>query len=95
MKDWHFEHMQKTIVRYVFGLSGDEKGSSWKQKLHKKYGGNLANVRGNIVFDIRHGVTREEVAEFLDKVKYDTSFSKQRKIAGSLERIKELEMGKR
>jgi hypothetical protein len=26
MRDWHFEHMQKTIVKYVFGLSESEKG---------------------------------------------------------------------
>jgi hypothetical protein len=94
MRDWHLEHMQKTIVKYVFGLSEGEKGSSWKQKLHKKYGGNLANVRRNIDFDIRHRVTREEVAKFLNKVGHDSSFSKQRKIAGSIERIKELEIEK-
>jgi hypothetical protein len=95
MKDWHFKHMQKTIVKYVFGLTEDEKGSKWKVNQHKKYSGNLTNVRRNIDFDIRHGVTKEEVAEFLDKVQYDSSFSKQRKIVGSIERIKELETEKR
>jgi hypothetical protein len=94
MKDWHFEHMQKTIVKYVFGLSESEKSSPWKQKQHKKYGGNITNVRRNIDFDIRHGVTREEVTEFLNKVEHDSSFSKQRKITGSIERIKELEIEK-
>ena len=94
LKDWHFEHMQKTIVKYVFGLSESEKSSSGKQKQHKKYGGNITNVRRNIDFDIRHGVTREEVTEFLNKVEYDSSFSKQRKIAGSIERIKELAIEK-
>jgi hypothetical protein len=92
MKDWHFEHMQKTIVKYVFGLSENEKGSSWKQKQHKKYGGNITNVRRNIDFDIRHGVTKGEVTEFLNKIKLDSSFSKQRKVQGSMERIKELEI---
>ena len=92
MKEWHFEHMQKTILKYVFGLSESEKGSSWKQKQHKKYSGNITNVRRNIDFDIRHGVTREEVAKFLNKVEHDSSFSKQRKIVGSIERIKELEI---
>ena len=91
MKDWHFEHMQKTIVKYVFGLSETERGSSWKVKQHKKYGGNLGNVRRNINFDIKHGVTREEVIAFLDKVLDDSSFSDLRKIVGSKERIKELE----
>jgi hypothetical protein len=64
MKDWHLEHMQKTIVKYVFGLIEDEKGSKWKVNQHKKYGGNLANVLGNIDFDIRHGVTKDEVLIF-------------------------------
>jgi hypothetical protein len=95
MKDWHFEHMQKTIVKYVFGLSEDEKGSKWKVNQHKKYSGNLMNVRRNIDFDIRHGVSKEEVTRFLDKIQYDSSFSKQRKIEGSIERIKELETEKR
>jgi hypothetical protein len=95
MKEWHFEHMQKTIVKYVFGLTEDEKDSKWKVYQHKKYSGNLTNVRRNIDFDIRHGVTKEEVTRFLDKVQYDPSFSKQRMIVGSIERIKELEIEKR
>jgi hypothetical protein len=94
MKEWHLEHMQKTIVRYVFGLSEVEKGSPWKMKQHRKYGGNLGNVRKNINFDIKHGVTREEVTEFLEKVQNDSSFSDQRKIEGSNERIKELQQQK-
>jgi hypothetical protein len=94
MKEWHFEHMQKTILKYVFGLSEEEKGSSYKQKLHKKYGGNLTNVRRNIGFDMKHGVTKEEVAEFLDKVQYDSSFSDLRKRVGSKERILELQQQK-
>jgi hypothetical protein len=91
MKEWHFEHMQKTVVKYVTGLSETEKGSPWKVKLHRKYSGNLANVRKNIRFDIRHGVTREEVTTFLDKVLNDPSFSDARRIAGSIDRIKELQ----
>jgi hypothetical protein len=93
MKDWHFEHMQKTIVKYVVGLSETEKGSSWKVKQHKKYSGNLANVRKNIRFDIQHEITREEVTAFLDKVLNDPSFSDTRRIAGSINRIKELQQG--
>ncbi|MDQ3975881.1 MAG: hypothetical protein M3264_05075 [Thermoproteota archaeon] len=66
--------MKKTILKYITGLSENEKVSKWKVKQHKKYGGNITNVRRNIDFDIRHGVTREEVTEFLDKVKHDSSF---------------------
>ena len=92
MKEWHFEHMQKTILKYVSGLTETEKGSPWKVKQHKKYGGNLVNVRRNINFDIRHGVTREEIIEFLDKVINDPLFSDIRKTADSKERIKELQL---
>jgi hypothetical protein len=94
MKDWHFEHMQKTILKYVFGLSEQEKGSSYKQKLHKKYGGNLTNVRRNIDFDIKHGVTKEEVTDFLNKIQNDPSFADRRKIEGSKERFEELRLEK-
>ena len=90
MRDWHFEHMQKTILKYVSGLSETEKNSSWKVKQHKKYGGNLPSVRRNINFDIKHGVTREEVTEFLDKVLNDPSFTDMRAVAGSIERIEDL-----
>ncbi|HZA64202.1 MAG TPA: hypothetical protein VE573_15105 [Nitrososphaeraceae archaeon] len=90
MKEWHFEHMQKMILKYVSGLTENEKQSSWKVKQHKRYGGNLPNVRRNIDFDILHGVTREEVSEFLDKIQNDSTFSDIRRVAGSIERIKDL-----
>ena len=89
MRDWHFEHMQKTILKYISGLTDTEKQSSWKVKKHKKYGGNLTSVRRNINFDMKHGVTREEVTEFLDRVQNDPSFWNVRK-KGSKERIAEL-----
>jgi hypothetical protein len=91
MRDWHFEHMKKTVLKYVTGLSETEKGSSWKVKQHKRYGGNLPNVRRNIRDDIQHGVTRDEVTAFLDKVLNDPSFSDVRAVADSIERIKELQ----
>ena len=91
MKDWHFEHMKKTVLKYITGLSETEKSSSWKVKQHKRYGGNLPNVRRNIKDDIQHGVTREEVAAFIDRVLNDPSFSDVRAVAGSIERIKELQ----
>ena len=92
MRDWHLEHMKKTILKYVSGLTENEKRSSWKVKQHKKYGGNLFNVRRNIKEDIQHGVTREEVTEFLNKVLNDPSFCDIRKNEGSKERIEELQL---
>jgi hypothetical protein len=92
MKEWHFEHMQKTVVKYVAGLSETEKGFPWKVRQHKKYGCNLPNVRKNINFDIKHGVTGEEVVAFLDKVLNDPSFSGIRNTTDSKDRIKELQL---
>jgi hypothetical protein len=94
MRDWHLENMKKTIVKYVGGLSEDDVKSKYKIRLHKKYKGNLAYVRRSIGDDIRHGVTREEVIEFLDNVLNDASFSEIRKNQGSEERIKELQIEK-
>ena len=88
--DWHFEHMQKTVLKYVSGLTETEKHSSWKVKQRKKYGGNLPSVCRNINFDIKHGVTREEVTVFLDKLLNDSSFTGMRSVEGGIERIKDL-----
>ena len=94
MREWHLEHMQKTILKYVSGLTETEKNSSWKVKQHKRYGGNVYNVRRNIKDDIQHGVTSGEVSKFLDRVQNDPSFSDIRRIAGSIERIKDLKIEK-
>ncbi|MDF2769345.1 MAG: hypothetical protein K0S91_2180 [Nitrososphaeraceae archaeon] len=86
--------MQKTIVKFVSGLSEIESGSSWKRKQHKKYSGNIGYVRRNIQFDIKHGVTREEVIAFLDKVRNDSSYSNVRENVGSKERLEQLQIEK-
>jgi hypothetical protein len=85
MKEWHLENMKKTIVTYVTGLS--KNANSYQKRQHKKYGGNLANVHRNIDFDIRHGVTIQEVLVFLDKVRNAPEFSNVRDIEGSIERL--------
>jgi transposase len=91
LKDWHFEHMQKTIVKFISGLSELESGYSWKKRQHKKYSGNLGYVRRSIQFDIKHGVSSQEVFTFLDKVRNDISFSDVRKNVGSGERLEQLQ----
>ncbi len=45
----------------------------WQKRQHKKNGGNIGNVCRSIDFDIKHGVTIEEVLVFLDKVRNDLS----------------------
>jgi nicotinic acid mononucleotide adenylyltransferase len=91
LKDWHFEHMQKTVVKFISGLSELESGSSWKKRQHKKYSGNIGYVRRSVQFDIKHGVSSEEVVTFLDRVRNDISFSDVRKNVGSGQRLEQLE----
>ena len=89
MKEWHLENMQKRVIKYVIGLSDD--ATSYQKKQHKKYGGNIVNVYKNIDFDIRHGVTREEVLLFLDKVRNDADFSNVRNSLGGVGRLDEIQ----
>ena len=86
MKEWHLENMKKTAVKYVTGIS--ENASSWQKKQHNKYGGRISNVQRSIDFDIRHGVTKDEVVTFLDKIRDDASYADIRdKECNSLERL--------
>jgi hypothetical protein len=88
LREWHFEHMQKTIIEYVTGIS--ENTTSLQKRLHKRYNGNLTYVRKNIGFDIKHGVTNEQVLAFLDKIKNDPSYADKQN-SDSRERLESLE----
>jgi exonuclease V gamma subunit len=83
MKEWHLENMKKTVVKFIMGLP--DNASSYQKKQHKKYSGNLANIHRSIQYDIRHGVTTEEVLAFLSKVRKDSEFSNVRKKQGIIE----------
>lgn len=88
MKQWHVEHMEKTVVKYVSGLA--ENASSWERKQHKRYC-NLANVCKQIDYDIKHGVTKDQVTVFLQNVRNQSSFAKVRNNDGSIGRLDEIE----
>jgi hypothetical protein len=88
MREWHVEHMEKTVVKYVKGLSDNATG--WEKRNHKKYG-NLANICRQIEYDIKHGVTREQVMSMFSKVRNDSSFASLRKSDGSMKRLDEVE----
>jgi hypothetical protein len=88
MKDWHVKHMEKTIVKYVSGLAPD--ASAWERKNHTKYV-NFSNTCRQIDYDIKHGVTSEQVVSFLGKVRHNASYSKVRKNDGSMDRLVEVE----
>jgi|SRR5919108_2043790 hypothetical protein len=89
MREWHLENMHKTVIKYVTGLSGN--ATLFQKRLHKKYSGNLGYVTRSIGFDIKHGVAKEEVITFFDKVKSDPEFSKLVDSSESEERLNSLE----
>ena len=88
MKEWHIEHMQKTVVKYVKGIS--ENASGWEKRNHKKYG-SLTSMCRQIEYDVKHGVAQEQVLSMFHKVRNDSSFSELRKNTGSMERLGEVE----
>ena len=88
MREWHVEHMEKTVVKYVKGLS--ENASGWEKRNHKKYG-SLANICRQIEYDIKHGVSSEQVSSIFARIRNDSCFSTLRKGNGSMERLAEIE----
>jgi hypothetical protein len=60
--------MQKTIVKYLTRLS-ENTATNFQKRLHKRYNGNLTYLRKNISFDIKHGVTNDQVLTFKTKSK--------------------------
>jgi hypothetical protein len=88
MREWHVEHMEKTVVKYVKGLS--ENASGWEKRNHKKYG-SLVKICRQIEYDIKHGVSSEQVSSMFHKVRNDSSFADLRKGNGSMKRLDEVE----
>ena len=90
MRDWHVKHMQDTVIKYLAGLSED--ASRWQKRINKQYG-NLAQVTKRIDYDIKHGVEKQEVVDFLELVKTDDSYSELRKVNDFGYRLNTLEAG--
>ena len=72
MRDWHVKHMEKTLVKFVTGLS--ENATRWEKRVDKKYG-RIGRVCRRIEYDIKHGVTNKEVCMFLQAIRVDSSYS--------------------
>lgn len=90
MKDWHTEHMQKTVVKYVKGIS--ETASSFERRNHKKYC-SITSVCRQIEYDLKHGVTEEEVKSMLHNVRHHSSYSEIHDKRGeSMARLEEIEI---
>src|SRR5215212_10152803 len=84
MREWHVEHMEKTVVKYVKGLS--ENASGWEKRNDKKYG-SLAKICRQIEYDVKHGVTSEQVTCMFSRVGNDSAGAKGREGNGSMKRL--------
>ncbi len=88
MRDWHLEHVEKVIVRYVKGISPD--ASSFEKRNYKKYS-TVSSCTKQIEYDIKHGVTMEEVLNVLHRIRHEKQFKELQKNPESLQRLDELE----
>lgn len=88
MKDWHLEHVEKVIIRYIKGISPD--ASSFEKRNFKKYS-TISSCAKQIEYDIKHGVTSEEVLAVMQKIRHDKSFVVLRTNPETLQRLDELE----
>src|SRR5215208_6162471 len=66
------------------------RGLFMEKRQHKKYN-KITNIRKGINYDIKHGVTNEEVISFMDEVRNNSSFHGLRKVDGSIDRLDEIE----
>lgn len=88
MREWHVKHMEKIIVKFVTGLS--ENATMWEKRQNKRYG-RITNVCRQIGYDIKQGVTNEQVLLLLQEIRNDSSFSNLRMKEGSMERLDAVE----
>ena len=88
MREWHVKHMEKTIIKFVTGLSAN--ANKWEKRQNKRYG-TLNNVCKQIGYDMKHGATIEQVLLLLQKIRNDSSFSSLQKDNQSMERLNELD----
>ena len=88
LKSWHIENMEKTVIKYVKGLPQD--ASKWEIRKHKKYG-KLSNIIRNIHYDIKHGVTNDQVIEVFVKIRNEPLFCDLQNNLDAMNRLGDLE----
>src|SRR5919197_1645638 len=88
MREWHVKHMEKTVVKFVTGLSAN--ATAWEKRQNKRYG-KTTSVCRRIEYDIKQGATNEQVLSLLQKIRNDSSFSRLRQNDGSIKRLDEVE----
>ena len=87
MRDWHLEHVEKVILRYMKGISPMH---------HHLKNGILKNIvlfqcSKQIEYDIKHGVTAQEVADLMNKIRNDASYAEVRQNQDAIQRLDELD----
>jgi len=88
MREWHVKHMEQTIIRFVRGLS--ENATRWEVKLNNKYG-KINHVIKRIDYDVKHGVTNDQVFSFIQLMRTDSDYLQVMSSDGSTERLNELQ----
>ena len=88
MREWHVKHMEKTVIKYVTGLSVN--ATSWEKRQNKRYG-RITNVCRQIGYDMKQGATNEQVLLLLQKIRNDSSFASLQKDNESMQRLNELD----
>ena len=88
MRDWHLEHVEKVVVRYIKGISPD--ASSFEKRNFKKYS-TLSACAKQIEYDIKHGVTMDEALSVLKKIRHNKEFSQFQSNHEVMQRLDELE----
>ena len=88
MKDWHLEHVEKVIIRFVKGISPD--ASSFEKRNYKKYS-TVSSCAKQIEYDIKHGVTMDEVLNVVRRIRHEKQFKDLQKSPESLQRLDEIE----
>lgn len=71
MREWHVEHMQKTIIKYISGIS--DTMSLLQARQYMKYY-TISNVQKTIYYDTNHGVTKEDIFLFIEMVRNHPSY---------------------
>ena len=76
MREWHVKHMEKTVIKFVTGLSVND--SRLEKTQNKRYC-RISNVCRQISYDIKQRATIEQVLLLLQKIRNDSYFSSLRK----------------
>ena len=87
MKGYHEDHMKNLINQYIFGLP--ENSSKIETKKYERYGSKINYVYNNIKYDMKHGVTKDQVQKTIMDIKSNSLFQKKNILMN--EKLKKLE----